>query len=502
MIVICTRCQAKFRVADEKIGPRGAKVRCSRCQTVFLIHPDLGTMPATDEGHAPKAAPRGVDLEAPSPTFPTDNPFASNPVRAPAPPPLPQREAPPPLPEPAAFPPLDDPFSAAGPSAPEEPDPFATPPDPDPFAAPGGADPFGAQQPPFGEGPLAAVPEPGEPGPFALAAGPSPLPVTDLSDLGLWAPSSSPEAPAPAPTPVEPAAPPDPEDDGLSLEDRTTPPPRPVVSRGDAFPLGTDPFDGASDPFVAGGAFDPAGYAPAGEVEDLTLAREARDPAPHSPAPPPAQPAASPAQPAAAHAASSPRAAPAAAEDRIPSDRGSRVRVVAVNAVGLAALLLAALAIMAIWRNGGRLDAASLRPAALLGFARSDATEQPFVTRDVTSGLYERERAHPVLFVRGNVISRNPSPLPRVEVAVEVLRDGRVIARGSAIAGAVPTAEELHGARDTALLQALSRETASRAPGEVEPGKAIPFLVVLDDVPADLKGASLRLVATPGGGAP
>ena len=40
MIVTCTKCQAKFRVADEKIGPRGAKVRCSKCQTVFLVRPE------------------------------------------------------------------------------------------------------------------------------------------------------------------------------------------------------------------------------------------------------------------------------------------------------------------------------------------------------------------------------------------------------------------------------------------------------------------------------
>ena len=48
MIVHCTSCQAKFRIADEKIGPRGAKARCSRCQTVFAVHRDLGAMPLPD----------------------------------------------------------------------------------------------------------------------------------------------------------------------------------------------------------------------------------------------------------------------------------------------------------------------------------------------------------------------------------------------------------------------------------------------------------------------
>src|SRR5512140_3364439 len=107
MIVICTKCQAKFRVADDKIGPRGAKVRCSKCQTVFLVHPVLGTMPVTD-GDARHA--RGTEAE-----------------RAPAP--APAAPAPPP-----AFP---DRFASADPFAAPTPapavDPFA-PPRPDPFA--------------------------------------------------------------------------------------------------------------------------------------------------------------------------------------------------------------------------------------------------------------------------------------------------------------------------------------------------------------------------------
>src|SRR5512140_2695001 len=109
MIVICTKCQAKFRVADDKIGPRGAKVRCSKCQTVFLVHPVLGTMPVTDGdgGHvAPKAGPEGDAARA---------------VPPPVPPPAPARAAPAPSP---------DPFGGA--------DPFAVPPA-DPFAPPAAA---------------------------------------------------------------------------------------------------------------------------------------------------------------------------------------------------------------------------------------------------------------------------------------------------------------------------------------------------------------------------
>ncbi|MBI4821319.1 MAG: zinc-ribbon domain-containing protein [Deltaproteobacteria bacterium] len=37
MIVQCTNCRTKFRLPDEKIGPSGTKVRCSRCGSVFLV---------------------------------------------------------------------------------------------------------------------------------------------------------------------------------------------------------------------------------------------------------------------------------------------------------------------------------------------------------------------------------------------------------------------------------------------------------------------------------
>ena len=63
MIVHCTSCRAKFRIADEKIGPRGAKARCSRCETVFAVHRDLGAMPlAVDPRSAP---PAGAPSEPP-----------------------------------------------------------------------------------------------------------------------------------------------------------------------------------------------------------------------------------------------------------------------------------------------------------------------------------------------------------------------------------------------------------------------------------------------------
>jgi len=91
MIVVCTSCQAKFRIPDEKVGAKGAKVRCSKCKTVFIVK---------------------REAEAPAqPAAPEADPFAAA----------------------ASWPAEADPFAAR--------DPFAAAPAPDPFAQ-SGVDPF------------------------------------------------------------------------------------------------------------------------------------------------------------------------------------------------------------------------------------------------------------------------------------------------------------------------------------------------------------------------
>jgi predicted Zn finger-like uncharacterized protein len=190
MIVVCSTCQARFKVADDKIGPRGAKVRCSKCQTVFVVHRELGVVPDEAQQGAPAAPPSpaggvDLDLEGPSGAGVRPNGFSGNPfARSAAADPF--AAAPPPQ-QPAA-----DPFGAA--------DPFAAQPAPPPPAA----DPFGAQDPFAANagGGFGAV------DPFvATVASQAPgLPtsaVTDLSDL-LGGASPPPE-PSPEPLPPPPA---------------------------------------------------------------------------------------------------------------------------------------------------------------------------------------------------------------------------------------------------------------------------------------------------------
>lgn len=67
MIARCPQCQSRYRVAPEKIGPQGARLRCSRCKTVFRVQaaPEAPAAPST----APAAArPHALVAEADSET--------------------------------------------------------------------------------------------------------------------------------------------------------------------------------------------------------------------------------------------------------------------------------------------------------------------------------------------------------------------------------------------------------------------------------------------------
>lgn len=451
MIVTCTNCQSRFRVADEKIGPRGVKVRCSKCQTVFPVRRD-------PEVEVPQAPAPGLPLPA---------------------------AVPPPLP-PARSGSMDLDLEPG--RAPPAPDPFASPAPPDPFA-PRGDDPFAPRvDDPF-EAPAAASPGATD------GLGPASLPVTDLSDLvGGGAPAPA----APPPASESPFG--TMEGEGLSLEDRTTPPPLPAHGRGDLFGsfesygggLGADPGD---SPFGSL-ELDPGG--PGSEpAPDLALSplgggaalfEPATAPAPTQ-SPPPARPA--PARPPVP-----PPESDVELSERARRRRGAAVRSVAVNAVSLAVLLLATLALAVVLRGDAPLDARSFRPAALFGaLGRGEAG--PVVASDVTNGLFERARGAPLLFVRGQVLSRGAGELPAVRVRVEVVRDGTVIARGETLAGALPTPEELWAADDEVALDALAASLRARAARPVRPGQPIPFLVAIADYPADLSGASLRVAAAP-----
>ncbi|ABC80710.1 zinc-ribbon domain-containing protein [Anaeromyxobacter dehalogenans] len=588
MIAHCTHCQAKFRIADDKIGPRGAKVRCSRCKTVFAVRrPDAPPAAPPPEPRPASIPPPGPALPGPADPFAEPafaagpDPFAADPFAPPRPAGVdraPEPFGPDPFAgEPGA--PRADPFALETPPTgfpgPEGADPFAFthgdlpappgladgPADPfaaaadagDPFAAAlaGAADPFAASVSPRRRAAAELPAGLAAPAPGAAPGGSSALPLTDLSDLLGDAPAPAPAAPPPlpapaalAPEPLPPAGgldlafPPEPapglpaglalelaapsEPDAsleapppppsmdldlaggpdlglpggplsgadLALEERSTPAP----ARLDEAPIEDDPFARAA-PWAPGADAGPneLSFADRGE-ETLALATEPSGPLA---APPPLPP--EPPPPARVIAPAEPAEVPAREAPRPAGPRGGRLRSVAVNAAALAALLLVALAFRVAWRGDAPLEPGAFRPSSVLGaVGLGERAAGPLSVVEVRSGLYDRARGGPVLFVRGKVVSRAPSPVARARVEVELVRDGQVIARGAAPAGAVATPEELHGAGGPAELEAVVRAAAARAPAQLRPGESLPFLVVLPDAPDDLAGATVRVAATGG----
>jgi predicted Zn finger-like uncharacterized protein len=83
VIASCPQCQTRYRLAREKIGPQGARIRCSQCQTIFRVQaPPEGTPPTPAEAKPsplPAAPAKPAAAAAPKVTPP--------PAAAPPPPP-------------------------------------------------------------------------------------------------------------------------------------------------------------------------------------------------------------------------------------------------------------------------------------------------------------------------------------------------------------------------------------------------------------------------------
>ncbi|HKC51175.1 MAG TPA: zinc-ribbon domain-containing protein [Myxococcota bacterium] len=84
MIAACPQCQTRYRLAREKIGPQGARIRCSQCQTIFRVQSPDGAAQA----EAPPSAVAGpAPARAPAPKL---EPRPAPAVAPPAPPPAPR----------------------------------------------------------------------------------------------------------------------------------------------------------------------------------------------------------------------------------------------------------------------------------------------------------------------------------------------------------------------------------------------------------------------------
>ncbi len=77
MIARCPECQTRYRLAREKLGLKGARIRCSRCETVFRVKP-----PADEEDASEPALKRAPmpQVDASSSSTPASSAVDSQPT--------------------------------------------------------------------------------------------------------------------------------------------------------------------------------------------------------------------------------------------------------------------------------------------------------------------------------------------------------------------------------------------------------------------------------------
>jgi predicted Zn finger-like uncharacterized protein len=493
MIVTCGQCKTRFKIPDEKVAPdKGVKVRCTRCGHTFRVtREDAGVVAA-----APPAAPSGPETDpfalfgAPTPGAPEAGPGLFAPAgEAPRPPPGPPGASAPS----AAFD-----FSRLG--APSE---AAAPPAPAIPAVPA----------PFDFGALSAPPAAPGPGAFDFAAlsGPPAAPTTsafDFSALSAPPPPPPPEA-APvarqafevAPVAATTAL------DFSSFDEPAQGAPSPAPRRSPARPPAQPPTspEAATRPALRPSAPGPDGFfgAPAppptrqplldlpDEVSQETARGALFEMPLELPAPPPAPSVPERARTPSRSLTQAPLARPPAAQTATaaPSRRRTALGLV-VNLAIAAALVLGVLVVGSALLNEGNLSRESLSLDALRA---SFVPASDFVATDISNGLYLTRAGRSVFFVRGEVQNRSSTPA-RVAVRAEIIEGAAVLRSARALAGAVPSPEELFNLPDGQAQEDLSRKLAGRA-AQVPPGGSAEFLITFTEYPPDLKALRVRVSA-------
>ncbi|WP_163995412.1 zinc-ribbon domain-containing protein [Pyxidicoccus caerfyrddinensis] len=485
---------------------------------------------------APAAArPAGAQAPRPSPTAPAEAlrraaaPPASAPTGAVALGPV--RPAPSGAPPAASFP-GEDPFgsididdatvtdvrpAALAPlPAPAGEDPFgsidvddatvtAAHPAPASLTAPSGADPFGSID--VDDATVTAA----HPAPASLTAPPGEDPFASI-DLGgaRGAPSAASPARAAAPAPV--AAPP---------ARAPAPPPRPASSASDLFNLSSD-----VDPFGEQAGVQPTdtgraallGAPPPHDdgLEDLASLSESGGGSLLGDVPPVAEaqefsvtlgkvgaPGAGsvevldvgtvPASPAVTVARPTARPEDVGIPQSRPPSRARKATALLANLVVAAVLVVAFAAVGRVYLREGRVDLSVLSPDRLRTLVVP--ASRPLVAVDVTNALYETQSGRPLFFVRGEAENRTGTAT-RIRVRAALYDGNQRVRSAEALAGAVPTPEELHAVGNSEAATALSqRMDAAATP--VAPGAKVPFLVMFQEYPADLGSFRLEVTLEP-----
>ena len=132
--------------------------------------------------------------------------------------------------------------------------------------------------------------------------------------------------------------------------------------------------------------------------------------------------------------------------------------------------------------------------AGWLGYtARSDV-----VATRIVSGLYDTASGKPVFYVRGRVENRGRKPHGPVRVVAELVAGGETEGKAEAIAGAEPSPEDVYALRGAADADRLQRTLLGvDAERRLAPGASLPFFAVIADPPADAHRHRLQLRVEP-----
>lgn len=549
MIVECAGCSTRFRLADEKIPARGARVRCSRCGATFRVEKPGAGLPARDEPSIHEAPTRVEPLAGLGAAAEEVGDGALRPAGPGAPfgaiagPTAPgaflAASAGPPAEPTAADSFADVTFGPSEPSQPaaatdsfedvtfgpgvptapsftepafedalpgdagEDPHHPGSPPEPEAFDRSGLAVDFGFLRSPGPEAapgpapaaipaddPLAGAglpPPPVRPPPLpstraqAVEPAPAPEPSLELDLDGAWKGAAVDVSPAwPTAAPARPADPPGPFDPGaIDL---------------DPAPFGGAPASGGAAPF-GGAPVEPAvpvppppGGADLAGTDEPAFARAPAAPRPQPPGAPPAgairlgvlRPAAGAAQ---ARRPAAQQAGGTAAR------RGGAIR----HALPSVAILLAALAIFVVARNGAfRLDPASIAAAFGLGPSTHARALVPLRTK---TGRYPTA-AGELLYAHGAIANHADAEMgPAIRVVAELLDGERVVARAVTWAGGRPSPEEVHALGSPEAWSALAARGAARWALPLAPGAEAPWFAVLGPVPEGVERLRLRVAA-------
>ncbi|NOK12075.1 zinc-ribbon domain-containing protein [Corallococcus exercitus] len=177
---------------------------------------------------------------------------------------------------------------------------------------------------------------------------------------------------------------------------------------------------------------------------------------------------------------------------RLPG-RARKVTGLVLNLAIATVLVVALGALGTVYLRDGKVDPSTLSPDRLRTLVLP--ASRPFIASDVSNGLYETRDGRMLFVVRGEAENRSGAAAA-VRVRAALFDGDQRVRSAEGLAGALATPEELHAVTTREAATAL-RQRMDAAALPVPPGGKVPFLVMLQEFPADLSGFRLEVTLEP-----